>query len=34
VLSNKKWDIALKGLQSQNLVIVEKDDAGFWVKVL
>ncbi len=32
-LSNKKWDIALKGLRSQNLVTVEKDDKGLWVKV-
>jgi uncharacterized membrane protein len=33
-LSNKKWDIAIKGLRKHNLVKVEKNDKGLWVSVV
>jgi lysyl-tRNA synthetase, class II len=33
-LSNKKWDIAIKGLRSHNRVKVEKTDEGLFVELV
>ena len=33
-LSNKKWDLAIKGLRKNNLVKVEKTDEGLLVSVV
>ncbi len=33
-LSNKKWDLAIKGLRKHNLAKVEKNDEGLWVSVV
>lgn len=32
-LSNKKWDLAVKALRKHELVTVEKDDDGLWIKL-
>ena len=32
-LSNKKWDLAIKGLRKHNLAKVEKTDAGLFVEL-
>lgn len=33
-LSNKKWDLALKGLRKHNLATVEKNDEGLFVELV
>jgi lysyl-tRNA synthetase class 2 len=33
-LSNKKWDLALKGLRKHNLAKVEKTDEGLFVNLV
>jgi uncharacterized membrane protein len=33
-LSNKKWDLALKGLRNHNLAKVEKKDEGLFVMIV
>ena len=33
-LSNKKWDLAIKGLRKHNLAKVEKTDAGLFVSMV
>ena len=33
-LSNKKWDLAIKGLRKHNLAKVEKTDAGLFVSLV
>lgn len=32
-LSNKKWDLAVKALRKHELVTVEKDEEGLWIKL-
>ncbi|MFC2080236.1 hypothetical protein ACFLRQ_02040 [Bacteroidota bacterium] len=33
-LSNKKWDLAIKGLHKLELVKVAKNEEGLWVEVV
>ena len=33
-LSNKKWDVALKGLRKHNLAKVEKTDEGLFMELV
>ena len=33
-LSNKKWDIAIKGLRKHNLAKVEKTDKGLLISLI
>ena len=34
MLSNKKWDKAIKGLSKNKLAKVEKNDEGLWVSLV
>jgi lysyl-tRNA synthetase class 2 len=33
-LSNKKWDLAIKGLRKHNLAKVEKNEGGLFVELV